>query len=1073
MIALTNTDIKSIFNASYCLRGMEYFTRKKVKQFRVQLLQDENNDDYVSIVSHVLGRRQTLYKQNIDIYYDETLTISIDGECSCPMKYNCKHVVAVCLAYTTDYLSKYLPSASTALGKQIQETSLVDKWLFNIQNVAKKEESTVQEYFLSYRLDDTTSDGRGKLSFYKSKFLKNGSISKGSKIDAEKILHDFSHKELKTIQDDNILKMASSFVPRNFYSRSMEPLTGSLGAMLLREVIATKRCYLEYKTEPIAMLDEIFHASFEFKLHKGEYSLKSNIGTKGIRVFETNPPFLLDKNNNTMQEMELDIEYYKQLQNAPKIPKEEISKVYTSVAKTFPTLKIKTPKEVVTNTIKTSPIPHLHLQSNAFFVDFKYEQYNVNCTPREECISFFENNQKIEIIRDLRLEELAKEQLSAFGFDVTIKDNTLSVVLASKQRQEQLKIWKQFLEDGLEKLKSDGWIIEENETFNLKFEASSEIVVESEESNNWFNLSFNIEFNGVSHPIAPLVASIIQEFDAYESMPEFVHIEVSENHFVELPTKQIQPIIKTIMELLDKKEKDETLKISPYDAHLLEFMDDDVIWRGSKDILVLSAKLKDFQGVKKIEPPKCLTANLRDYQYEGLNWLNFLYEFGFGGILADDMGLGKTIQTLAHLSRLKEQGKLTKPSLIVMPTSLIANWKNEAKKFTPNLKVLSLHGSDRAQRFGKIDENDLILTTYALIVRDKEKFDKCKFMYIILDEAQKIKNHKTKMAITLKTFQSEYKLGLSGTPIENHLGELWSIFSFLMPGFLDTHSFFKKYYQTPIEKDHDFERQNVLNRRIKPFMIRRTKERVAHELPAKTEIVKYTQFSDKQAKLYESIRVTMEQKVQDAVSAKGLGSSHITILDALLKLRQVCCDPSLLKIQEAQKLHESAKLELFSDLVDELLQEGKKILVFSQFTSMLAIIEEKLKLQKISFAKLTGATRKREETIEEFTKGDAKIFLISLKAGGVGLNLTEADTVIHYDPWWNPAVENQATDRAYRIGQDKPVFVYKLIVENSIEQKILELQKKKQLLQDGIYDGNQQQEDFKFKGNELLELLKS
>ena len=328
------------------------------------------------------------------------------------------------------------------------------------------------------------------------------------------------------------------------------------------------------------------------------------------------------------------------------------------------------------------------------------------------------------------------------------------------------------------------------------------------------------------------------------------------------------------------------------------------------------------------------------------------------------------------------------------------------------------------------------------------------------------------MAIALKTFSSEYRLALSGTPIENHLGELWSIFSFLMPGFLDTLSFFKTFYQNPIEKEHSFERQNLLNKRVKPFMIRRTKEKVASELPAKSEIIKYTQFEAKQSKLYESIRVTMEKKVQEAVQAKGLGSSHITILDALLKLRQVCCDPSLLKIEEAQKVHESAKLELFLDLIDELMQEGRKVLVFSQFTSMLSIIEERIKIRKIKYTKLTGSTKKREEAIEQFTTGKADIFLISLKAGGVGLNLVEADTVIHYDPWWNPAVENQATDRAYRIGQTKAVFVYKLIVENTIEAKILEMQKKKQAIQDGIYDEDKQQEDIKFNGNELLELLK-
>jgi SNF2 family DNA or RNA helicase len=294
-----------------------------------------------------------------------------------------------------------------------------------------------------------------------------------------------------------------------------------------------------------------------------------------------------------------------------------------------------------------------------------------------------------------------------------------------------------------------------------------------------------------------------------------------------------------------------------------------------------------------------------------------------------------------------------------------------------------------------------------------------------------------------------------------------------MPGFLGNLSFFREFYQNPIEKERDMKRQEQFNRRIKPFMLRRTKEAVVLELPAKSEIIKYTQFEPKQAKLYESIRVTMEEKVREAINAKGLGKSHITILDALLKLRQVCCDPSLLSLEEAKKVKESAKLELLMDLLDELLQEGRKILLFSQFTSMLKIIEDRLVANSISFTKLTGETKKREEAIERFTRGEADVFLISLKAGGVGLNLTEADTVIHYDPWWNPAVENQATDRAHRIGQTKAVFVYKLIVENSIEQKILELQKRKQAIQNTIYEGEHEDENVGFKGEELIELLMS
>ena len=602
-------------------------------------------------------------------------------------------------------------------------------------------------------------------------------------------------------------------------------------------------------------------------------------------------------------------------------------------------------------------------------------------------------------------------------------------------------------------------------------EVTPTIQISKDEINEWFKLSFNIEFDGKVFPIAPLVSGIIEQYDNLDNLPDKINIKIEGDSYVSIKTFELRPILNTIITLNDKKDNDDNIIVSSYESHLLDDFSQNSYLKDN-ELVQISKKLKNFEGIEKVIQSPYVRAILRDYQQDGINWLNFLYEFNFGGILADDMGLGKTIQTLTHLSTLKEKGKLTKPSLIVMPTSLIANWKNEVKKFTPNLSVLSLHGSDRAKRFDELKNYDILLSTYPLVVRDKERFEKENFLYVILDEAQKIKNPKTKMTQAVKELKSEHKLALSGTPIENNLGELWSIFDFLMPNFLDTLSFFKNYYQNPIEKENDFIKQALLNKRIKPFMIRRTKEIVAHELPKKSEIIKYTQFEAKQSKLYESIRVSMEKKVREAIVENGLGSSHITILDALLKLRQVCCDPSLVKIDEALKVQESAKLELFLDLIDELLSEGRKILVFSQFTSMLKIIEDKIIEKEIKYSKLTGSTINREHAVEKFTSGHADMFLISLKAGGVGLNLVEADTVIHYDPWWNPAVENQATDRAYRIGQKKAVFVYKLIVENSIEQKILELQEKKKVLQDGIFDENKQQEDTKFTGEDLLELLK-
>lgn len=288
--------------------------------------------------------------------------------------------------------------------------------------------------------------------------------------------------------------------------------------------------------------------------------------------------------------------------------------------------------------------------------------------------------------------------------------------------------------------------------------------------------------------------------------------------------------------------------------------------------------------------------------------------------------------------------------------------------------------------------------------------------------------------------------------MENHLGELWAIFDVVMPNFLGDYKTFKTFYQTPIEQEHSQERQESLREKVAPFMLRRTKEKVATELPPKTIMTRSVTFEGDQAKLYEGIRISMEKKVREVIAEKGLGRSHITILDALLKLRQACCDPRLVPLAEAQKVKHSAKLEMLLELVEELLEEGRRILIFSQFTSMLSIIEEQLMQRDVPLTKLTGSTQNREKVIDKFTSGEAHVFLISLKAGGVGLNLTQADTVIHYDPWWNPAAEDQATDRAYRIGQDKPVFVYKLIIEDSVEEKILALQEQKKQLSNSLFN---------------------
>jgi SNF2 family DNA or RNA helicase len=429
--------------------------------------------------------------------------------------------------------------------------------------------------------------------------------------------------------------------------------------------------------------------------------------------------------------------------------------------------------------------------------------------------------------------------------------------------------------------------------------------------------------------------------------------------------------------------------------------------------------------------------------------MQFLREYGFGGILADDMGLGKTIQTLAHILAEKEAGRLDAPALVVAPTSLMGNWQAEAARFAPGLRVLMLHGKDRKVSFDQVGSADLVLTTYALLGRDEPALRRHRYHLLILDEAQYIKNSRSKAAQTVRLLDAAHRLCLTGTPVQNHLGELWSQFHFLMPGLLGDDKQFNTVFRKPIEQRGDVQRKDLLARRLKPFMLRRTKDKVATELPPKTEIVLPVELDGGQRDLYETVRLAMDRKVRDAIDAKGLARSQIVILDALLKLRQVCCDPRLL---DAGTEAGSAKLDALLELLETLLSEGRSVLVFSQFTSMLALIGAALDARDITFVQLTGDTADRDAPVAAFQRGEVNVFLISLKAGGVGLNLTAADTVIHYDPWWNPASENQATDRAWRIGQDQPVFVYKLIAQGTLEEKIQDMQRRKGELANAVLE---------------------
>jgi superfamily II DNA or RNA helicase len=439
---------------------------------------------------------------------------------------------------------------------------------------------------------------------------------------------------------------------------------------------------------------------------------------------------------------------------------------------------------------------------------------------------------------------------------------------------------------------------------------------------------------------------------------------------------------------------------------------------------------------------------LRPYQRQGVAWLQFLRENKFGGVLADEMGLGKTLQTLAYIHSNRANRQLSGPVLIVCPTSLVFNWLAEAKKFTPGLKVVALHGTGRHERFEDVAGSDLVITSYALIRRDAERYRELEFDSLVLDEAQHIKNRQTQNAQAVKAVRTRHRLVLTGTPMENSVLDLWSIFDFLMPGYLGSATDFRERYEQPIARDKDDAVQARLGRRLRPFILRRLKTEVAKDLPAKIQQVSFCELTDDQAEIYKQVLAVSRKEVMDAVGAQGVAKSKMVVLNALLRLRQICCDLRLLKMDNAKfDDASSGKLAMFGELLEEAMDGGHRVLVFSQFTTMLALLKDKLTAENIEFCYLDGATTNRGAVVEKF-QGNSKIpiFLISLKAGGVGLTLTGADTVVHFDPWWNPAVEDQATDRAHRIGQTRVVTSYKLITRGTVEEKILALQEKKRAI---------------------------
>jgi len=608
-------------------------------------------------------------------------------------------------------------------------------------------------------------------------------------------------------------------------------------------------------------------------------------------------------------------------------------------------------------------------------------------------------------------------------------------------------------------------------------------------------LSLGIEIEGETLDLAPMLANLIKRdprwlirnyLDTLDDLAT-VSLRAPGGKRIDAEAGPLKAIVGAMVDLLTDPQRmapKGPIQLGAWEARRINTLRASLLdasrvgahqgWQleGDMGLATLAKRLHTIGQPQPVAAPADLQVQLRSYQLEGLAWLQYLRAQHLGGILADDMGLGKTAQALAHVLLEKQAGRLDRPVLVVLPTSLLFNWQAEAKRMAPDLRVLNLHGPDRAALFADMPSHDLVLTTYPLLWRDIEALAAQPFHLVILDEAQMVKNAASRSARALRQLHSRHRLCLTGTPLENHLGELWAQFDWLMPGFLGDQRSFAARWRKPIEENGETVRAALLAQRVRPFILRRRKQDVATELPPRTEVIQRVQLQGRQRELYESVRVAADKQVRRVLQRQNFAGAQISILDALLKLRQVCCDPHLVKGSEIGADMERAKLHALTDLLVPLVDEGRRVLVFSQFTELLELIADALSALRLPFLSLTGNTRpaQRGEVVKRFQNLEVPVLLVSLKAGGVGLNLTAADTVIHMDPWWNPAVEEQATARAHRIGQDQPVFVYKLVVEGSIEERMLELQARKLALSDSVL-GHDAEGAAKFDEADLQALL--
>ncbi|CAK0742910.1 Helicase [uncultured Gammaproteobacteria bacterium] len=1046
------------------------------------------------------------------------------GICSCPVHYNCKHVIAVLLhglemAARQRDTPPHLRTTASVVAAEVPagpEAELA-RWLTAVEAAAGAADPEAfpadVRYRLLYRLSLKVSDkGVSQLvvEAVSVQLRKNGTLTYQNKgIDAHRLVATPSSAAGYLRDSDLFILRSLGSAAGPYHYSTTYPLNDSQGPLLLERMVRTGRAHWGAVDGPALALGPVVVATPRWQADdQGAQRLCLETGD-GIsrQILPMSTLWYLDHASHQCGPVEtgLPAKLLIALLAAPPVVPAMAGWLGQELEKRLPDRPNLRPRAFGASVERVvEPVPCLRLSLiGGNDDDDDCEDYDgIDRYPNEEDIddgvwpeaqlSFYyigrevgafetklefhqvDGTNLVVVKRQWAAEQVALNRLKELGFVQNTGKETFSFFDLSsdyKARPGLLTPFLRFVHHDAPVLRAEGWKIEvENGFPEVLADPDEDWAAEIGESSgiDWFGISLGVTVAGEKLDLIPLLLPILRALPSDGGLELLdrlsacdggtFYVPVGEGRVLPLPVERVRPLLLALYDLfrVGGIADDGSIRLNP--ARLAELAELEAAasatrlrWVGGSQLLELGRRLRDGAGVTPTLVPAGLTATLRSYQQHGLDWLQFLRETGFGGVLADDMGLGKTVQALAHILAEKEAGRLDRPCLVIAPTSLMVNWRLEAARFASVLSVLVLHGTGRRGDFERIADYDLVLTTYPLLTRDKAVLLEQQWHVVILDEAQAIKNPKAQATLAAVQLRARHRLCLTGTPMENNLEELWSLFHFLAPGVLGDLSQFKRVFRNPIEKGGDRDRQRLLARRVKPFLLRRTKGEVATELPEKTEIIEHIELEGAQRDLYESIRVAMDARVRAEIAAKGLARSHIAILDALLKLRQVCCDPRLVKLASAKAVT-SAKLNRLTEMLPELIADGRRILLFSQFTSMLTLIEAELVRLRIDFVKLTGQTRDRATPVERFQAGEVPVFLISLKAGGVGLNLTAADTVILYDPWWNPAVERQAMDRAHRIGQDKAVFVYRLATVGTVEEAMLSLQARKQALADGLFD---------------------